>query len=159
MQTTLTAEIQEGIDRAIKRYYSHRPADIDEARQAIEEAIRAGKVDADVRPADIVNIVCLGAREEEYLIVRALALQVLRSPERVGTTSNSEGLACALLFGRGDWLGNYSWAGAAERVGPEWLKAVVRVEDDFKWLRPAISLFAAGEEMARAERGNGRKIS
>jgi len=163
MQTNkLTAEIPEGIDRAIKRYYSHHPVDIDEARQIIKEAIRSGTVAADVHPTDLVNLVLFGDREEAYLTVRKLALEVLRNPERIGTTSNGERLACALMFARADWLEGYSWAAAARRVGDAWLKAIVNVEDDFRWLRPAIYLPSAGAALApgaRAGLGNSRKIS
>ena len=155
----LTADIQQGIGRAIKRYYSHRAADIDEATQVIEDAIQEGRVAADVYPRDIVNIVLLGVRDDDYLTMRELALEVLRNPERIGTTSTSEGLACALMFARSDWLGSYTWAEAARRVGPEWLKAIVDVENDFRWLRPAIYLAAVGETLACAELGNSRRIS
>ena len=71
----------------------------------VEAAIHDGTVAADVDPRDIVNIVLLGVRDEAYLTMRELALEVLRNPERIGTTSTSEGLACALMFARADWLG------------------------------------------------------
>lgn len=126
----------DALERAIKCFYSHRPEDTEGAKQFIEGAILAGKVKADDHPTDIVNILLLGAREGEYLTVRSLALQLLRNPGRIGTTSAGETLAGALLFAREDWLGSHTWASAAQRVGQAWLKAIVEVEEDFKWMEP-----------------------
>jgi hypothetical protein len=142
MSTTVSPDhnFEIGIERAIKRYYSHRPADIDEAKAAIKSAIAAGKVSISHSAYDIVNVCLFGVEDDSYLTVRALALEILRNPQRFGTTSTGEGFAAALLFGRRDWLGSATWAYAAKRVGPEWLNAICKVEDDFKWLQPPIDL-------------------
>jgi hypothetical protein len=137
-----------GIERAIKRYYSHRPADLDEAKAAISAAIAAGKVAISDHAYDIVNVCLFGVEDDSYLTVRALALEILRNPQRIGTTSTGEGFAAALLFGRRDWLGSATWAYAAKRVGPEWLNAICKVEDDFKWLQPPIDLKETHEASA-----------
>ena len=129
-----------GIEGAIKRYYSHRPADLDEAKAAISAAIAAGKVAISDHAYDIVNVCLFGVEDDSYLTVRALALEILRDPQRFRTTSTGEGFAAALLFGRRDWLGSATWAYAAKRVGAEWLNAICKVEDDFKWLQPPIDL-------------------
>ena len=96
------AALQEALELAIGRYYSHRPEDIEEAKQLVESAIASGKVRAQDHPRDIVNILLLGTRDHEYLTVRSLALELLRDPARFGTTSNGEGLAGALMFSRED---------------------------------------------------------
>jgi hypothetical protein len=114
--------MRESIKRAVARYYSHREADIAEATEFIEETIKLGKVDPSERPIDIINVLLLGARHDAYCTVHALALEILRNPERIRTTSTGEGFAAALIFNRDDWFGAYTWAAAAERVGATWLK-------------------------------------
>lgn len=120
-----------GIERAIKRYYSHRPADLDQAKAAINAAIAAGKASINDAPYDIVNVCLFGVEDDSYLTVRALALEILRDPQRFRTTSTGEGFAAALLFGRRDWLGSATWAYAAKRVGAEWLNAICKGRPSF----------------------------
>ena len=134
---------EEALDRALKRYYSHRHDDIVAAKQFIAEEIAAGKVQADRCAYDIVNIVLFSGQDDAYFTVRALALEILRNPARIRTTSTGETLAAALLFGRKAWLGQDTWAYAARRVGADWLEAIVRVERDFGWMAPPIELKAS----------------
>lgn len=123
------------LERVLNRYYSYRRVDILEAKQFIDEEIDAGKVRADMDPCDILNIVFFGMREDAYFLVRELALEILRNPQRINSTSTSEGLAAALLFNRKDWLGDATWAYAAKRVGRDWLEAIVQLETDFHWMK------------------------
>lgn len=123
------------LERVLNKYYSPRHADVLEAKQIIDEEIGAGKIKADMDPFDILNLVFFGLRDDAYFVVRGLALEILRNPERVNTTSTSEGLAAALLFDRKEWLGNDTWAYAAKRVGHDWLEAIVQLETDLRWMK------------------------
>ena len=68
--------------RTIKCYYSDHPEDTEEPKQFIERAILADKVKAHYHLIDIINILLLGIRENEYLSVRSLPREFLRNPER-----------------------------------------------------------------------------
>jgi len=128
------------LERVLARYYSHRKDDILHVMKAFQDAIKAGEIRKNQHPLDLVNEHLFGVRGDAYLTVRALALEILRNPRRIGTTSTGETLAMALLFDRKDWLGDDTWAYAAKRVGVEWLNAIVQIEQDFHWMRPPIKV-------------------
>lgn len=138
MQSSSKQSFELALDRAIRRYYSHRPKDVEEARRVVVEAIQAGAISPERDPIDLVNECLLGNRDHEYLTVRNLALQILRDPLRIGTMSTGERLAMALLFERPEWLREDSYAWAAQRVRVGWVCAIVNVENDFRWLEPPI---------------------
>ena len=130
--------LDDELDWAIRSYFSNRPEDVADAKEIIAEKVQFVGVVSRPEAIDLVNQHLLGSRNQDYLSVRAWALQVLRNPGRICTMSTGERLAMALMFERPEWLRGDSYAGAAQRVGAGLVRAIVEVEADLRWMHPPI---------------------
>lgn len=131
MNTAETEEQVRELRAFLRLNYSHRTDDIKRAVGFAQDALASGEIKAHETLIDFAIRSLIGDKDEDYFIIRRLALEVLRNPDRFGTTSISEGCALALIFNRADWLGNATWAYAASRVGSAWLNAIAQVKSDF----------------------------
>lgn len=136
MATRTPRSFDDELDWAVRTYFGHRPEDIADAKRIIAEKIESGEAAGHYDAIDLVNQHLLGNRSRDYLSIRAWAIAVLRDPGRIGTMSTGERLAMALMFERPEWLRGDSYAGAAERVGPGLVRAIVQVEADLRWMEP-----------------------